>query len=83
MIDLVGLDRHCGLEGQLPTKRDGRWRQRDEVWCAAEGCRDKFESLERSEDARDLVLEVAKGYGFFSVWFTVFEGYVDVNPDYA
>ena len=30
-------------------------------------------------EARDLVLTAAKGYGFFSVWFAVFDGYVDVR----
>ena len=42
-------------------------------------CRDNFEALGGSEEARDFVLEAAKGNGFFSVWFTVFDQHVDVK----
>ena len=79
LIDLVGLDRHGGHGKPEPTKRDRRWRDREEVWARALACRYNFESLGRSEEARGLVLEVAKGYGFFSVWFAVFERHIDVR----
>ncbi|MCY4026922.1 MAG: HNH endonuclease [Acidobacteria bacterium] len=79
LIDLVGLDRHGSHTGRPPTRRDRRWTDREEAWSIAESCRDRFESLDRSMEARDLVLAAAKGYGFFSVWFAVFEGHVDVR----
>lgn len=79
LIDLVGLDRPCSHLGQQPTKRDRRWTDREEAWSIAESCRDRFESLDRSMEARDPVLAAAKGCGFFSVWFAVFEGHVDVR----
>ena len=79
LIDLVGPDRHGSHTGRPPTKRDRRWTDREEAWAIAESCRDLFESLDRSMRARDLVIAAATGYGFFSVWFAVFEGHVDVR----
>ncbi len=79
LIDLVGLDRHGGHEGRRPAKRDHRWRDREEAWSTAEMCRDTFESLNRSAEARGLVVAAAEGCGFFSVWFTVFDQHIDVK----
>ena len=42
-------------------------------------CRDRFESLNRSAEARGLVIAAAEGCGFFSVWFTVFHEHIDVR----
>ena len=71
LIDLVGLDRHGARGWPSPTARDQRWSQREEVWAAAERCRSDFESLGVPDEAIGLVLEAARGYGFFSVWMTV------------
>ena len=79
LIDLIGLGRHGGHEGRQPARRDARWKDREEAWTTAEMCRDTYESLDRSAEARSLVLDVAKSCGFFSVWFAVFKGHVDVN----
>ena len=77
LVDLVGLDRHRG--GPQPARRDNRWKDREEAWAAAALCLDQFQALDGSEEARELVLVAAKGYGFFSVWFVVFDGHVDVR----
>lgn len=79
LLDIVGLERHIGREGRQPARRDRRWKDREEAWAAAERCRDRLEALDGSEEARDLVLEAAIGYGFFSVWFAVFDQHVDVK----
>ena len=79
LIDLVGLDRHGGNEGRLPTNRDARWRDREEAWSTAEMCRQRFELANRSAEARGFVLDAARYCGFLSVWFAVFEGHVDVR----
>ena len=79
LIDLVGLDRHGAMGWPSPTARDQRWSQREEVWAAAERCRSDFESLGASDEAIGLVLEAARGYGFFSVWVTVFGGHAAVR----
>ena len=78
LIDLVGLDRHSD-QGPQPARRDARWSQRDEVWRTAETCRDRFELLDRSAEALGFVLDAARGYGFFSVWFAVFDQHTDVK----
>ena len=79
LVDIVGLDRHIGREGRQPAKRDRRWKDREEAWAAAERCRDRLEALDGSEEARDFVLEAAIGYGFFSVWFAVFDQHIAVK----
>ena len=79
LVDLVGLDRHGSHRLPRPARRDRRWQDREEAWATAEECRERFEALDKSEEARELVLEAAKGYGFFSVWFAVFEQHIGVK----
>lgn len=79
LIDLVGLDRHVCRGFPSPTGRDRRWQQRESTWRIAESCLAKYEGLNRTEEALQLVLEVARAYGFFSVWLSVFGGHADVK----
>lgn len=79
LIDLVGLDRHFCNGFPSPARRDRRWQQRESVWQAAERCLAKYEDLNQAEEALQLVLEVACGHGFFSVWLTVFDQHVNVK----
>ena len=79
LIDLVALDRHSAEGWPPPSDRDKRWSQREEVWTTAEQCRSSFERLGESDEAIELVLVAAKGYGFFSVWMAVFGGYSRVK----
>lgn len=72
LIDLVGLDRHEAKCWPSPSKRDKRWSMREKVWKSAELCRSNFEDLGGAKQARDIVVEAARGQGFFSVWMTVF-----------
>lgn len=72
LSDLVGLNRH-GAEGWPgPAPRDKRWQQRLDAWNAAVLAKKRLEELGDARAARELVLDVAEGYGFFSVWMTVF-----------
>lgn len=79
LIRLVGLDRHEAAGWPDPTNRDKRWSEREKIWRAAEGCRTKYTLLGESETALELVIEVAKGLGFFSVWLTVFKEFSAVR----
>ena len=79
LVDLVGLDRHGAPGWSSPAKRDERWRDRESVWSVAKRCRAGFKASRGSDDALALVLAAATGYGFFSVWFTVFDRHVDVK----
>ncbi|MCG8004234.1 MAG: HNH endonuclease [Candidatus Thiodiazotropha lotti] len=77
-INLVGLDRHGGLVGKKPARRDKRWSQRDEAWEAAVMARNNYDELNQCEAARNLVIQAAVGLGFFSVWLKVFGQYPEV-----
>lgn len=81
LSDLVGLQRHPAQGWVKPARKDKRWQDREESWATAEKCRDLFESLEKADAARDLVLKVAKSNGFFSVWMTVFNDYPDIKRE--
>ena len=72
LLDIVGLDRHPKDNKPRPAKKDKRWKQRDEVWAAAELCKRNLASLGGAPEALELVVHAAYGYGFFSVWMTVF-----------
>jgi len=79
IVDLLGLDRHAADGWPAPRARDKRWQQREAIWEIAERCKARLERLGRAEDAFDLVLEAALGYGFFSVWMTVFRGDAEMS----
>jgi hypothetical protein len=64
-----------------PARKDKRWQDREESWTTAEKCKDDFETLEQAEAAKDLILEVAKSNGFFSIWMTVFDDYPDIKTE--
>lgn len=71
LMALVGLDRHKAGGWPRPAKRDKRWLDREEVWALAVRLRGIARQLD-SNEARDCVVAAAVGYGFFSVWMTVF-----------
>ena len=73
LLELVGLDRHPGAgPDQMPSSRDQRWRERREIWEKAMLALDR---LRMRPDAmmRQQILETARGFGFWSVWMTIFE----------
>lgn len=77
-LRLVGLDRFPGNPGREPTSADLRWQRRFEAWQMAEWCRKQVEEND-SEQVRNLVVQVAKGRGMYSIFWTVFEGDVDIR----
>ena len=79
LLSLVGLQRHQASGWDNPSPRDKRWQQREEIWTAAEKCREYFETSGRTNEARDAILEAAKGYGFFSIWMTMFDDDPDIR----
>ncbi|MGJ8724458.1 MAG: HNH endonuclease [Roseibacillus sp.] len=73
LIDLVGLDRHPGQPPEKqPAERDARFANRELVWELAIR---KFAALTRNDtdEMRETITDVAKGYGFFGVWMSVFK----------
>lgn len=72
--DLVGLDRHQHIPHKRPAPRDKRWKDREQVWATALKERQRLERfpVEVRDLAREIIADAALGYGFFSVWMTVF-----------
>jgi uncharacterized protein (TIGR02646 family) len=81
LLNLVGLQRHQASGWEKPAKKDKRWQQREEVWMVAENCREKFETLDQCNEAKELVLVVAQSKGFFSVWMTVFKDFPEIKRE--
>lgn len=79
LLDLVGLQRHKAPGWGNPAPRDKRWQQRDEVWAAAERSLELLEKLGGVDEAVEQVLIAARGYGFFSIWMTIFKDYPDIK----
>jgi uncharacterized protein (TIGR02646 family) len=81
LLNLVGLQRHPASGWEQPARRDKRWQDRENIWAAAERCKELFESLGQSAEARELVLKFAQSRGFFSIWMMVFENYPEVKRE--
>ncbi|ARU90300.1 HNH endonuclease [Pseudomonas sp. M30-35] len=79
LIDLVGLDRHPGQPAaKQPTDRDKRYLEREEKWTLAQATRAK---LMRNDtlDFREVVVDLAKQSGFFSIWIAAFHDDPDMR----
>lgn len=82
IADLVGLLRRPGPNGGLTREQqlrgsDRRWVKRYEAWKEAADSRTDLLECRTPEMLRQ-VIRTAKGTGFFSVWFTVFQAEGDV-----
>jgi hypothetical protein len=67
---LVELQRHPKTNNQ-PSRTDYRWRDRWETWEKASRSKEQF--LNGSITENDVIM-LAKSYGQWSIWFTVFKG---------
>ena len=74
LIDLVGLDKRPGHAAYLP--KDKRWDRRREVWEIAKRNLAKYELQSIDEQT---VLDLARGYGFWSVWYNLFYNHTVVK----
>lgn len=77
-LQLAGIDKYPGNPGREPTLADLRWKRRLEAWQLAERCRKQIEEND-TEQVRSLVIEVAKGRGMYSIFWTVFQGDADIR----
>ena len=77
-IALTGLDRYPGHTGREPSRRDERWQRRQQVWQFAKRKRAQLEGQD-TVTVRELIVENAIPRGMFSIWWTVFEGDVDMR----
>ncbi len=82
--DLFGLDKYPGNPKYPITSKhpigfpetDKRWEERRRAWETA--CR-KLKEFEANELLASQVVEFAKQRGFFSVWYHVFSGHIEVK----
>ncbi len=73
LISLVGLDK---LPGHPGLNKDKRWLRRDNAWKLAT----QYElEYQQGKVTIKTIMDLAKGYGFFSVWFGVFEEHPEVR----
>jgi len=79
-IELTGLDKDPGnpRPERRPTHSDQRWQRRLEAWQLAERDRQRLAN-NNSPEVRELIVESALGRGMFSIWWTVFDGDVDMR----
>jgi hypothetical protein len=75
----VGLDRHEADGRPAPAPRDKRWQQRKDAWDAAVLAKARLAELNDAPAAMDLVLIAAEGFGFFSIWMTVFADHLAIK----
>jgi uncharacterized protein (TIGR02646 family) len=75
-LELTGIDRLPGHPRF--SDRDRRWLKRFEAWSIALEVAELIQHND-SEAMRSLAVEVAKGRGFWSVWFTVFREDADMR----
>ncbi len=75
-IDLVGLDRDPSHKNY--SNKDDRWEAREKVWTIATNF---FQDYSNLEVKLPRIIETAQGYGFWSVWMTVFDKYPEVKRE--
>jgi len=73
LIQLVGLDKDPGNPNpaRRPTESDKRWLRRNEAWQKAQRFKEILQKQD-TPDTRELIIEVAKGKGMFSIYWAQF-----------
>jgi uncharacterized protein (TIGR02646 family) len=73
-IQLVGLDK----TPDKPEASDRRWQNRKQVWEIAQMNLKRLESTTDKSNYTKAIVDMAKGYGFWSIWTTVFRNHSEV-----
>ena len=76
LINLAGLDRIPGRQGY--SGKDTLWLKRKECWVLAGRYLQKYQN---NNCDIETIIDLALGYGFWSVWMQVFETYPDVQKE--
>lgn len=76
LYNWLKLGRHPKDSQNIPSSADFRWRARYETWNKASRSKKKFES---GSDSLSEIIEDAKKYGYWSIWFTVFKDCPDIR----
>jgi uncharacterized protein (TIGR02646 family) len=73
-IKLIGLDK----TPDKPQASDRRWQNRKEVWEIAKMNLKRLESSSDKTNYAKAIVDMAKGYGFWSIWMVVFKDHNEV-----
>ncbi|RKZ75057.1 MAG: HNH endonuclease [Candidatus Parabeggiatoa sp. nov. 1] len=73
-IELVGLDK----TPDKPDASDRRWQNRKEVWEIAKINLKRLENTTDKTNYAKAIVDMAKGYGFWSIWVAVFINHPEV-----
>ena len=77
-IALLGLDKYPGNDGREPTSADKRWLRRQETWQKAQKCHSELQ-VHDTPEFRQIIVDLAITGGLFSIWWTAFNGDVDMR----
>ena len=77
-LQLTGLDRDPGNAGRTPSRSDQRWLRRHDTWRLAEESRARLTDQDTMA-MREQIVETAIAHGMFCIWWTVFDGDVDMR----
>ena len=77
-LRLTGLDRDPGNPRRQPSPRDWRWHRRREAWKLAKESRSRL-ARQDTPDMREQIVATATGRGMFCIWWSAFEGKVDMR----
>ena len=77
-LALTGLDKFPGNVGREPTASDRRWLRRNQTWQLAKRDRSRLAAQDTAV-VRELIVENAIARGMFSIWWTVFNGDLDMR----
>ena len=72
LLNLIGLNKGP----KVSKERDKRWEVRSKVWKLANRYLQKFS---KREIDMETLIDLVKGYGCWSIWFTVFREYDEVR----
>jgi uncharacterized protein (TIGR02646 family) len=80
LIQLTGLDKDPGNPNpsRRPTESDKRWLKRKEALQKAARCKEIL-ALQDTPETRELIVEVAKGKGMFSIYWVQFSHDADMR----
>lgn len=80
LIMLTGLDKDPGnpSPARRPTEADKRWLKRQEAWQKAALCKEIL-ATQDTPGTRELIVEVAKGKGMFSIYWMQFSHDADMR----
>lgn len=76
LINLVGLDRIPGHPKY--SHKDKRWNDRKKVWELA---KKYLISYEAGKINKEVIIDLAEGYGFWSIWMQIFKNHSVVKNE--